>query len=60
MAASCVTTCNAGVALLPLLANQQGRRLGQDDADGSGSGKAVEIASLDNNLKLTLEDLFVI
>jgi VCBS repeat-containing protein len=30
------------------------------DADGSGKGKAVEIASLANNLKMTEKDFFVI
>ena len=30
------------------------------DADGSGAGKAVEIAKLSKNLKLTAADFFVI
>ena len=30
------------------------------DADGSGKGKAVEIATLSKNLKMTYKDFFVI
>jgi Ca2+-binding RTX toxin-like protein len=30
------------------------------DADGSGKGKAVEVATLSKNLKMTYQDLFVV
>jgi Ca2+-binding RTX toxin-like protein len=30
------------------------------DADGSGRGKAVEIAQLSKNLKLTFNDIFIV
>jgi hypothetical protein len=29
------------------------------DADGSGKGKAIEIANLSKNLKMTADDFFV-